>query len=59
MQPAVAHVRLDEKVKKERTDAWRGILAREQLIKEALYGILKDQDEVERIFLIIYQQQEY
>jgi len=32
---------------------------REQVIKRALYDVLHDADEVERIFLIINQQQEY
>lgn len=50
---------IDEVVKKVRPDAWRGIQAREQIIKAALYGVLKDESEVERIFLIIKQQPEY
>jgi type I restriction enzyme R subunit len=52
-------LQIDEVVKKARPDAWRGVLTREQVIKAALYGILRDVNEVERIFLIIYQQQEY
>ena len=36
-----------------------GIQAREQVIKAALYGALQNEDEVERIFLIIKQQTEY
>ena len=52
-------LKIDEVVKKARPDAWRGVLTREQVIKKALYGILGDVNEVEHIFLIIYQQQEY
>ena len=37
----------------------RGHPAREMVIKQALYGILKDEAEVERIFLIIKGQREY
>ena len=33
----------------------RGVQAREQVIKAALYGVLQDESEVERIFLIIKQ----
>jgi type I restriction enzyme R subunit len=52
-------VRIDEAVKRVRHDAWRGHPAREMVIKQALYGILKDEAEVERIFLIIKGQREY
>ena len=34
-------------------------LMKEQVIKRALYDILKNTDEVERIFLIVKQQAEY
>lgn len=52
-------IRIDETVKMVRPDAWRGIQAREQTIKAALYGILQNVAEVERIFSIIEQQLEY
>jgi type I restriction enzyme R subunit len=40
-------------------DAWRGNGPRENMIKAGLYGILKDEAEVERIFEIIVKQNEY
>lgn len=40
-------------------DGWRGNLPKENEIKGALYKILKDIDEVNRIFEIIYEQKEY
>ena len=46
-------------MKQVRPDEWRGVQAREQVIKAALYGILQDEAEVERIFLIIKAQSEY
>jgi type I restriction enzyme, R subunit len=52
-------VKIDEVVKRERPDDWRGVQAREQVIKQALYAQLKDVAEVERVFLIIKQQREY
>ncbi len=52
-------IKIDEVVKQVRPDGWRGIQAREQVIKAALYGVLRDKDEVERIFLIIKHQKEY
>lgn len=58
--PALAlAVRLDQAVKRVRPDGWRGIQAREQVIKAALYEVLKDVAEVERIFRIVKQQTEY
>jgi type I restriction enzyme R subunit len=50
---------IDETVKRVRPDGWRGVQAREQVIKAALYGVLQDVSEVERAFLIIKQQPEY
>ncbi len=52
-------LRIDETVKMVRPDGWRGVRAREQVIKAALYGVLQGQSEVERIFLIIMSQGEY
>ena len=52
-------VRIDTLVKRNRSDGWRGVHPREQLIKGALYGELRDMAEVERIFLIIKQHREY
>ncbi len=50
---------IDAAVRHVRPDDWRGVQAREQVIKRALYGVLKDEGEVERIFLIIRAQKEY
>lgn len=52
-------VRIDAAVKHVRADGWRGVQARENVIKAALYGVLQNVAEVERIFLIIKQQKEY
>ena len=52
-------LKIDETVKHTRPDGWRGVQAKENVIKAALYGILQDVAEVERIFLIIRQQKEY
>jgi type I restriction enzyme R subunit len=50
---------IDETVRRVRPDDWRGVYAREQVIKRALYDILNDVDEVERIFPIVKAQREY
>jgi type I restriction enzyme R subunit len=50
---------IDAAVRKVRPDGWRGVQAREQIIKAALFSILKDRGEVERIFTIIMAQTEY
>ena len=52
-------LKIDAAVKQVRPDGWRGVQAREQVIKAALYEILQDVEEVERIFLIIKAQGEY
>lgn len=52
-------VKLDETVKRVRPDGWRGVQARELKIKDALYKVLDDASEVERIFTIIEAQSEY
>jgi type I restriction enzyme R subunit len=46
---------IDSTVKQVRPDDWRGILPKEQVIKAALYGVLQDMGEVERIFRIIFE----
>ena len=51
--------KIDEAVKKFRPDSWRDVQPKEQVIKAALFEVLKDKDEVERIFLIIKAQKEY
>jgi type I restriction enzyme R subunit len=52
-------LRIDETIKKMRPDDWRGVQPKERVVKGALYGILQDAAEVERIFLIIKAQKEY
>ena len=52
-------IKIDETIKHTRPDDWRGVQARENVIKAALYGLLQDVAEVERIFLIIEKQKEY
>jgi type I restriction enzyme R subunit len=49
----------DATVKQVRPDDWRGVEPRERVIKQALFDILQDVAEVERIFLIIKAQKEY
>jgi len=52
-------LKIDEAIHLVRPDGWRGVQAREQIIKRALYDVLHDEVEVERIFPIIKQQREY
>jgi len=46
-------LQVDEVVKQVRGDDWRGNLPKEQVIKGAIYGVLQNGDEVDRIFNII------
>jgi type I restriction enzyme R subunit len=50
---------IDATVKQVRPDDWRSVEPRERVIKQALFGILQDVAEVERIFVIIKAQKEY
>jgi type I restriction enzyme, R subunit len=52
-------LKIDATLKKVRPDGWRGVQSREQVIKGALYSILQDVAEVERIFLVVKAQGEY
>ncbi len=52
-------LRIDAAVRQHRPDGWRGVQARERIIKAALFKELHDKDEVERIFVIIKAQSEY
>jgi type I restriction enzyme, R subunit len=53
--PLELAIKIDETVKLVRPDDWRGVQAREQVIKAALFDVLQDMAEVERIFLIIFE----
>jgi len=46
-------------VMERRPDGWRGNPAKENIIKQGLYDVLSDVDEVERIFKVIEKQDEY
>jgi type I restriction enzyme R subunit len=52
-------IKVDETVKRTRPDGWRGIQARENVIKRALLDVLGNVADVERIFPIIKAQSEY
>ena len=51
--------RLDETVTRVRPDAWRGVMPKERVIMQALFDIVGDEDEEERLFAIIKAQSEY
>jgi type I restriction enzyme R subunit len=46
-------------VRRARPDGWRGVQAKENLIKAALFDELRDHAEVERIFAVVFAQSEY
>ncbi len=52
-------LKIDEAIRNTRPDGWRGVQARERVIKGSLYNVLQDEHEVERIFLIVKAQKEY
>ncbi|MBL8311283.1 MAG: HsdR family type I site-specific deoxyribonuclease [Burkholderiales bacterium] len=52
-------LQLDEAIKSNRPDGWRGVVAKEQIVKHAMFVVLKDIAEVERLFPIVVAQHEY
>jgi type I restriction enzyme R subunit len=52
-------LRVDRTVRQVRPDGWRGVQAKEQVIKAALYGLLQDAAEVERLVGVLVAQPEY
>ncbi len=52
-------LRLDSAIKAKRPDGWRGVVAKEQMVKMAMYEVLKDINEVNRLFPVVYAQKEY
>ena len=52
-------LKVDEAIRQNRPDSWRGVQAREQTVKRAIWDVLQDVDQVERIFLIVKAQREY
>lgn len=52
-------LKLDSAVKQARPDGWRGVQAKEMMVKQAMYQVLNSVEEVERLFPVIVAQQEY
>ncbi|HEY3049701.1 MAG TPA: hypothetical protein VGJ72_19830 [Polaromonas sp.] len=52
-------MRIDAAVKTHRPDGWRGVQAREQVVRKAIFDVLQSIALVEPIFLVIKQQGEY
>jgi len=50
---------LHKAIVKARQEGFRNNPVKENKIKRALYQILNDEDEVERIYQIVYEQEEY
>lgn len=52
-------LQLDSAIKNRRPDGWRGVVAKEQMVKQAMYDVLKDIQEVDRLFPIVFAQKDY
>jgi type I restriction enzyme, R subunit len=50
---------VDEAIMKTSQAKWRGDLIKERLIKQSIFSVLKDEQEVERIFPIIKEGEDY
>jgi type I restriction enzyme, R subunit len=70
-QPAATHggatddaileltMRMDAMIKTRRPDGWRGIQAREQVVRQAIFDVVQNMEIVEPMFMIVKQQPEY
>jgi type I restriction enzyme, R subunit len=52
-------LQLDAAIKDRKPDGWRGVVAKEQMVKQAMFDVLKDIQEVNRLFPIVLAQKEY
>lgn len=52
-------LKLDAAIKAKRPDGWRGVVAKEQMVKQAMFEVLQDIKEVNRLFPIVFAQKEY
>ena len=52
-------VKLHDAIVGQRPDSWRGVAAKENMVKQAMYGVLHNVDEVVRLYPIVFAQQEY
>jgi type I restriction enzyme R subunit len=52
-------LKIDASIRHVKPNGWRGVHAKEQVIRAAIYDTIKDAAEVERIFLIVKAQGEY
>ncbi len=51
-------LKIDAVVKEKRQADWRGVTAREQMLKQALFEVVGNIDEVNRLFTIIFAQKD-
>lgn len=58
-EPLDIALKIDEHVKANRPNAWRGYQPREQRIKELIYDVVQDVEIVESLFTIMKAQVEY
>lgn len=52
-------LKIDAKVKAVRPHGWRGVQAKERVIQSALFDLLGDEAQVDKIFSILKANQEY
>lgn len=52
-------LKIDSAIKQARPDGWRGVQAKEMIVKQAMHNVLNNVQEVERLFPIIVAQKEY
>jgi len=52
-------LKLDDAIRARRPDGWRGVVAKEQMVKQLMFEVLKDIEQVHRLFPIVVAQKDY
>lgn len=52
-------LQLDAAIKQHRPDGWRGVPAREQIVRQTIHDVLRDIAAVNHIYPIVFAQREY
>ena len=52
-------LKLDAALRSKRPDGWRGVVAKEQMVKQIMFDVVQDIGEVHRLFPTVFAQKDY
>jgi type I restriction enzyme, R subunit len=55
----VMALKLDTALRAKRPNGWRGVVAKEQMVKQIMFDVVQDIGEVHRLFPTVFAQQDY